>query len=115
MKEYVIHCNEEQLRLLKSAVELQMRTRIGQGFAIIENLCYGDADFRDKFEAYDSILNEVLNKIVVIDYCHTRKSLDNTHMTERDMWIGLENALGFRIGETGLSDYGLLKVDKVRE
>lgn len=111
MKNYTIHCNGEQLRLLCSAVELQMRIRMGQGWAITENLIeITDPDYRPLKDAYDHMLDAVLRRIS-INIDGTLKH-PNT-MIERDMWIGLENALGMRTEEIGLSEYGLMKVEEV--
>ena len=111
MKNYTIHCNEEQLQLLRTAVELQMRIRIGQGWAITENLIdITDPDYRPLKDAYDHMLDAVLSRIS-INIDGTLKH-PNT-MIERDMWIGLENAIGMRTEEIGLSEYGLMKVDEV--
>lgn len=110
MKQYIIHCNEEQLRLMRSALELQMRVRIGQGWAITENLIeIIDPEYRPLKDSYDDVLDAILRNIV----------LDNGRLKhpqewkERDMWIGCENALGARTGEIGLSEYGIMKVDEV--
>lgn len=113
MKEYVIHCNEEQLQLLRTAVELQMRIRIGQGWAITENLIeITDPEYRPMKDDYDDILDAILRKIVIAPdgrLKHQQKWI------ERDMWVGIENAIGMRKGEIGLSEYGLMKVDEVIE
>lgn len=110
MKEYVIHCNEEQLQLLRSAVELQMRVRIGQGWAITENLLgYSINEMR---ETLSKLLDDILRPMVFNDDGTYKRGKD---WIERDMWIGLENALGMRTDEIGLSEYGLLKVEEVSE
>ena len=110
MKQYIIHCNEEQLRKLCSAIELQMRVRIGQGFAIVENLCGFAID--ENRELYTRLLDDVLKPMTI--------NPDNTlkipkDWVDRDMWIGICNALGMRTGESSLSKYGLLKVEEVNE
>ena len=118
MKNYIIECNEEQLRLLRSAVELQMRVRIGQGWAITENiLSFGDADYRDVKEHYDRILDEVLRNVAYThpQYGKLRECVSRTREEERDMWVSLENALGMRTGEIALGMYGLMKISEAKE
>ena len=110
MTEYIIRCNEAQLRKLCSAIELQMRVRIGQGFAIVENLCGFAID--ENRELYPRLLDDILKPMTM--------NPDNTlkipkDWVDRDMWIGICNALGMRTGEIGLSKYGLLKVEEKDE
>lgn len=113
MKNYVIHCNEEQLQRIRSALELQMRVRIGQGWAITENITdICDKDYVFYKDAYDRILDDILTKIVCDDQHRLKKGKD---WTDRDMWIGCENALGIRVGEIALSEYGIMKVEEVSE
>lgn len=113
MKNYIIHCNYEQLQLLRSAVELQMRVRIGQGWAITENLSeICDKDYRLYKDMYDRILDNILTNIVCDDNHRLKKGKG---WIDRDMWIGIENALGMRNGEIALSEYGLMKVEEVSE
>ena len=113
MKQYIIHCNEEQLRLLRSAVELQMRIRIGQGWAITENFIeITDPEYRPVKDSYDDVLDVILRKITFGDDGRLKRQ---PKWIERDMWIGIENALGMRTGEIGLSEYGLMKVEEVSE
>lgn len=108
MKNYIIHCNEEQLRLLCSAIELQMRVRIGQGWAITENLCGYAID--ENRELYNRLLDDILRHMTINDDNTLKRHKD---WIERDMWIGIENALGMRTGEIPLSEYGLMKVEEV--
>lgn len=110
MKQYAIYCNEKQLELLRTAVELQMRVRIGQGWAITENLLgYSMNEMR---ETLNKLLDDILRPMVFNDDGTYKRSKD---WIERDMWIGLENALGMRTGEIPLSKYGLLKVEEVKD
>ena len=118
VKKYTIECNEEQLRLLRSAVELQMRVRIGQGWAITENVIpLADERYRELKDAYDPILDVICRIVSAKDgfsgyMLELRDENAATMEIERDMWIGLENGLGMRKNEIGLSEYGLLKVTK---
>ena len=115
-KEFIIHCNEDQLRLLHSAVELQMRVRLGQGFALTENLLsFEDDKYGDKKEIYESLLNEILRKMVVKSYCQLADHLQETRTEERDMWISLEKALGMRENEIALGQWGLMKIEEVNK
>lgn len=112
MKEYTIRCNREQLELLRSAVELQMRVRAGQGWAITENLrdIAGDR-YTECKDAYDKLLDVILQKIVFSGEYY-RNPLN---WIERDMWIGIENGLGVRDDVSELSAYGLMRVEEVSE
>lgn len=109
MKNYIIHCNEEQLQRIRTALELQMRVRIGQGWAITENLMeICDKDYRLYKDMYDRILNDILTNIVCDDNHSLKKGKD---WIDRDMWIGCENALGVRAENFPLSEYGIMKVE----
>lgn len=113
MKEYTIHCNEEQLRLLCSAVELQMRVRLGQGFALTENLLDITSDrYGDKRELLEPILSAILRKMVEKSYGRLYDHITETRTEERDMWISLEKALGRRDNEIALGKWGLMKIEE---
>ena len=115
MKKYVIECNEQQLRLLRSAVELQMRVRIGQGWAITENvMAIGMPQYADMKDHFDPVLDAIC-RIISSKPNKQGEMLDcnaETRYIERDMWIGLENALGMRRDNFPLGDYGILKVEE---
>lgn len=116
MKEYTIRCNEEQLHLLRSAVELQMRVRIGQGFALSENLMSIDNDsYGYKQELYEPLLNEILRKMTEKSYCTLADHIAKTRNEERDMWISIENALGVRNEHISIGKWGFMKIDEVTE
>lgn len=109
MKEYIIRCNEDQLQLMRSAIELQMRVRIGQGWAITENLLdIIDPEYRPLKENYDSILDSILRKIA----CNPDGTLRHQQRwVERDMWCGIEDGLGIKTDSFPLSEYGIMKVE----
>lgn len=111
MKNFVIHCNEEQLNLIRTALELQMRIRIGQGWAITENLMnISDEHYADYKDAYDDVLNAVI-KNMVLNCDGTCKYADR--WIDRDMWIATETALKLRDSDVGLSEYGIMKIEEV--
>lgn len=114
MKTYTITCSEEQMRLLRSAVELQMRIRFGQGWAITDNLMpITRNDYRTVKDLYDPVLNQMLEQIVMQDGYRNRirPELADNRSTERDMWIALECGLNLRNDPVYLSDIPPLKVE----
>lgn len=116
MKEYTIHCNEEELGLLLTAVELQMRMRLGQGFAVCENL-FDRSDTLgciDMKEAYEPILDLVLRKMThPNDPTRISEHLLETQMVERDMWAALnDTVIGAKEHSMALGKYGLMKIEE---
>lgn len=92
MQMYTIRCNEEQLRIIRDAVELQMRIHTGQGWAITENLTNnGWQKNQDKGiikELYDSVLTEMLKSMFIFS-----EPTVEYRETERDIWAMMSNAL----------------------
>lgn len=116
MDNYIIHCNEKQLRLLESAVELQMRVRFGQGFGIIDNLSDFSAPKRYEFgEFYEPILDAILAKIIMNDKNRIRNEISNTRMIERDMWKSLVNTRYDENDDISLGEYGFMKIEVEEE
>ena len=113
MKNYTIHCNEEQLRLLRSAVELQMRVRLGQGFALTENLLdFVDPIYMDKKTFLQPLLDIILRKMVEDSPGVLTEHVQETGREERDMWVSLEKALGMRDGDISLGEWGMMKIEE---
>lgn len=119
MEKYMIVCNKHQLELLANAVELQMRGRIGQGWAITENIIpFRSKDYRELKDVYDPILDVIVRRVASVDHYHPyelRPENANTRDIERDMWISLENALGKRDEELSLGEYGFMEIKKIKD
>lgn len=110
MKNFIIHCNEEQLSLLCSAIELQMRVRIGQGWAIKENICgYGTDDIT---ELCSRVLDDILRPMTINPDGRVKYE---RRWIDRDIWASLRQALCGGTDETALGEYGLMKVEEVNE
>ena len=111
MKTYTIKVNEDQLRLMCSALELQMRVRIGQGFAITENVTTfkfpDDVDLQNT----EKELTRIIKPLVIMPGQHDQfPHLARTRWIERDMWKSCEHALGMTDADIGLSIYGFPEV-----
>lgn len=117
MKKYQIEVNEHQLRLLHSAVELQLRVRLGQGWAITENILPLTAsDYRTIKDAYDPVLDALMRCIALEPYTHTTRECNAaTSQEERDMWVSFEQALGMRKSEVSLGNYGFLNIKEITD
>lgn len=118
MKKYQIEVNERQLSLLHSAVELQLRVRFGQGWAIIENILPITAsDYRTIKDAYDPVLDTLMRRIAIDPYTQTMRACNAvTSQEERDMWVSFEQAIGYRqSGEVPLSKYGFLNIKEITD